>query len=529
MSKLIKVVLIGPTGAGKSQLCNFIHKDLSNSLHKVSNSLNSCTKEPKSTIVERPNIKLELIDSPGSSDSNNNDEENLKILVKYLINKKEINQIFLVLSFEDRFTGDTKKFLKFLSWIFTPIQFMTNLMITFTHSPDNPDEDDINKFNIFQKEIKEELYKIFEIPSESNIPEIPIYFINTKIYKKDGNLFYNKNSEETLNKILKELRIRVYTKNSLINTNDLNYIEGDKTQLEKKLQEIKSLRDKYLNLKNEYQQIIIRSQLRTIRHNHGVVLLYSNIDWVCEKCKSKFPKSESKYHCSLCDFNICKNCIENNSKYPLNSYEHKQLYLKKYKFPCHQHELLFCHSSRFSHELNLWNCDLCRRLFSNRSWSFYCTFCDFDLCIFCAKNSLCLEEFINVYGIKLNIHDEPLVYLISNKNWKCQTCFKNFDKSVPTYYCSDCDFNVCNECKNKLNSEQKYNLFYTENNRNFEFKLVSLKSHNHKLIYCLTQRNNEPTSWICNNCSRNFGNRDWSFYCTRCDYDICFDCYNNLK
>ena len=124
--KLIKVVLIGPTGAGKSQFCNFIHKDLTNSIHKVSDSLNSCTTEPKSTIVKRPNIRLELIDSPGSSDSNNDDEENLTILVKYLRNKKEINQIFLVLSFENRFTGDTKKFLSFLGWIFTPIQFITN-------------------------------------------------------------------------------------------------------------------------------------------------------------------------------------------------------------------------------------------------------------------------------------------------------------------------------------------------------------------------------------------------------------------
>ena len=61
MSKLIKVVLVGPTGAGKSQFCNFIHKDLTNSLHKVSNSLNSCTKEPQSTIVERPNTVCDTI------------------------------------------------------------------------------------------------------------------------------------------------------------------------------------------------------------------------------------------------------------------------------------------------------------------------------------------------------------------------------------------------------------------------------------------------------------------------------------
>ena len=88
MSNLVKTVLLGPTGAGKSQFCNFIHKDLTNSIFEVSNSLNSCTKEPQSTIVERQNIRLKLIDSAGSSDSNNKDEENLKKLALYLRKEK---------------------------------------------------------------------------------------------------------------------------------------------------------------------------------------------------------------------------------------------------------------------------------------------------------------------------------------------------------------------------------------------------------------------------------------------------------
>ena len=91
MSNLIKTVLIGPTGAGKSQFCNFIHKDLTNSIFEVSHFLNSCTKEPQSTIVERQNIRLQLIDSAGSSDSNNKDEENLKKLALYLRKEKILN------------------------------------------------------------------------------------------------------------------------------------------------------------------------------------------------------------------------------------------------------------------------------------------------------------------------------------------------------------------------------------------------------------------------------------------------------
>ena len=135
MNSLVKIVLVGPTGAGKSQFCNFLHNDLSNSIYQVKASLNSCTSVPQSTIFERQNLKIELIDSPGSSDSNNNDEDNLRKLANFLRSKNEIHQIFLVLNFNNRLNKDTRDYLKILSWIFTPIQFIANLIVIFTHFP----------------------------------------------------------------------------------------------------------------------------------------------------------------------------------------------------------------------------------------------------------------------------------------------------------------------------------------------------------------------------------------------------------
>ena len=35
MNRTVKIVLVGPTGAGKSQFCNFLRNDLSNSIYKV--------------------------------------------------------------------------------------------------------------------------------------------------------------------------------------------------------------------------------------------------------------------------------------------------------------------------------------------------------------------------------------------------------------------------------------------------------------------------------------------------------------
>ena len=91
-SKIFRIAVIGPTGAGKSQFCNFCLKDKTNKTYEVSNSLNSCTQDPFSTIpFERNNINIELIDSAGSSDSGDKDIENLKKFVIYLREKKELD------------------------------------------------------------------------------------------------------------------------------------------------------------------------------------------------------------------------------------------------------------------------------------------------------------------------------------------------------------------------------------------------------------------------------------------------------
>jgi len=231
MNQLIKIVLVGPTGAGKSQFCNFIHKDLTNSIYKVSNSLNSCTSTPQSSIVERQDIRLELIDSPGSSDSNNNDEENLKVLADYLRSKNEIHQILLILSFEDRLSKDTRQYLKILSWIFTPMQFMSNLIVVFTHYPKDPDEEDIEKFYQHKYEINEELNKIFDIPSEykSKIPQIPVYHFNTKVLNKNTSPHFDENSVKASNDLINDIKFRITS--SFYKPIDTTNLECDKDKI----------------------------------------------------------------------------------------------------------------------------------------------------------------------------------------------------------------------------------------------------------------------------------------------------------
>ena len=262
MSQLIKIVLVGPTGAGKSQFCNFIHNDLTNSIYKVSNSLNSCTSTPQSSIIERQNMRLELIDSPGSSDSNNNDEENLKVLANYLQSKNEIHQILLILSFEDRLSKDTRQYLKILSWIFTPMQFMSNLIVIFTHYPKDPDEEDIEKFYQHKYEINEELNKIFDIPSEykSKIPQIPVYHFNTKVLNKNTSPHFDENSIKASNDLINDIKFRITSSfYKPINTTNLECdkdkilfkVEQERKELLDIIEELKKNKEKREKLQEE--------------------------------------------------------------------------------------------------------------------------------------------------------------------------------------------------------------------------------------------------------------------------------------
>ena len=281
------------------------------------------------------------------------------------------------------------------------------------------------------------------------------------------------------------------------------------------------------------REITTNSQVNTMYHKHGVVLLYSNEDWECVKCLKEKKNYEPKYHCSLkeCKFNICQTCIENNSKYPLTDFTHKQISLYKYKFSCHNHPLLYCRSSRYNNNLNLWSCNLCHLTFTNRIWSFYCTYCDFDLCLICGRKIIpedYQDHLLNGYGIKINEHEHTLIFLINNKNWNCSLCSKSFNSNIAKFYCSLCDYNVCKSCKDKINNEPKNTNLNEALKNYFGSDCIETKKHRHSLIYCNTSRTENETYWNCNECGTKYPPQSWSFYCTKCDYDLCYNCFQKL-
>ena len=115
-------------------------------------------------------------------------------------------------------------------------------------------------------------------------------------------------------------------------------------------------------------------------------------------------------------------------------------------------------------------------------------------------------------------------------SWSCNKCFCNYNYQFPSFYCTFCDYDLCSNCLGiyKLNNINIYRNFkqnsLIQNNPDLIFKWQKqFPSHTHLLT--LIKKVN--ISWNCDNCSQSFKSESQSFYCSLCDFDICENCINN--
>ena len=217
---LYRVMVIGPTGSGKSQFCNFVQNDKTNKINKVSNSLNSCTKSPKSNFFIRNNTEYEFIDTAGSSDSLNNDTKNFEMLIDYIKEKKTIDYITLLLKFGEIMTDGTRKYLSQLGKIFTANEFYSHLCVFFTKYPQKPKkkEKELNETSI--KEINDILKDIFGIERDKPIHDVKVYFIDTDL--DEENHIFDKKSQDTIDIMMEQMKLDVNMFDS-INTRNFDF------------------------------------------------------------------------------------------------------------------------------------------------------------------------------------------------------------------------------------------------------------------------------------------------------------------
>lgn len=248
------------------------------------------------------------------------------------------------------------------------------------------------------------------------------------------------------------------------------------------------------------------SHIHMSKHKHGLVLLFSNMGKICNECNTKHSENDPIYYCSLCDYGVYNCCIGIAKKYPLDKFYHQQTQLKDFKFPFHDHNMIYCRTSRNYNKLSEHYCKLCHRRYSNKIWSFYCTYCDYDICLKCSKLYIDKSLLILEDGIKIDNHKHALFYMITNRyrEWECSICNESFYQD-PSYYCTKCDYDVCKKCMEKISDEEKYPLDNIDNKDDELIEKINVKSHQHPLIYCITSRaDKEKTIWYCKECKTKY-------------------------
>jgi len=149
------------------------------------------------------------------------------------------------------------------------------------------------------------------------------------------------------------------------------------------------------------------------------------------------------------------------------------------------------------------------------------------------KNNDSMDDFLEfvrnkeIQQVHVKEHKHKLVYLLSNYGWKCNKCRKTYDKKDAKFYCSICNYSLCEEChsKEKYDKKKVFPEGVKPSNKSVNIKFLETDYHEHRLIYCRSSRSAIGyNSWNCDNCRENHENDVWSFYCTNCDFDLCTKC-----
>ena len=195
--------------------------------------------------------------------------------------------------------------------------------------------------------------------------------------------------------------------------------------------------------------------------------------------------------------NLSQVAPNNNQPYNFNLHTDPNLLLylinTSIVVPDHNHPLYSCFTPEKQQFSNFWTCKKCQCKYVNNVPSFYCTACDYDLCQKCilALQVYQIQRYNysmninfnfncnpNHRNYKPNIHNHAMA-LINIENYNnppyilhCKKCSRDIISSECFYYCSLCNFYICQQCFNIQQSKNMapiYNFRGIPNNQNSNY------------------------------------------------------------
>lgn len=176
--------------------------------------------------------------------------------------------------------------------------------------------------------------------------------------------------------------------------------------------------------------------------------------------------------------------------------------------PEHPHPLLRCFTPERKQKFQYWICKECQCKYFYNVSSYYCTFCDYDMCQRCMllhpvykvqmyfynNEKFKMNNNININNVNYRpfIHEHVMALIQMenfNSNIKCMKCQKNIQNIEHFYYCSLCNFFICKECFNKNEISQISQISQMSQDSDIYLKFDQLEEGNNKQILQPSQNN----------------------------------------
>ena len=143
-------------------------------------------------------------------------------------------------------------------------------------------------------------------------------------------------------------------------------------------------------------------------------------------------------------------------------------------------------------------------------------------------------------SIMIETHDHPLYSCFtpnranSSQCWTCNYCGYNYNFTVPSFYCTSCNYDLCQKCLIQFPLYKIHMYDYSKNeflNFNITQGNNNLNVHNHKLALIKIENYNLNNKYYihCRICRGNIANTDQFYYCSLCNFYVCQSCFNNKQ
>ena len=132
-------------------------------------------------------------------------------------------------------------------------------------------------------------------------------------------------------------------------------------------------------------------------------------------------------------------------------------------------------------------------------------------------------------SIMIETHDHPLYSCFtpnranSSQCWTCNYCGYNYNFTVPSFYCTSCNYDLCQKCLIQFPLYKIHMYDYSKNeflNFNITQGNNNLNVHNHRLALIKIENYNLNSKYYihCRICRGNIANTDQFYYCSLCNF-----------